>query len=113
MCSISNDFQNSLALTTADSRLPSWNRITDRAHAPPFGKMGGWKPIKCRLPKAKAKRSMYYCSSNEHIMQSKLSKHLWNNMEKKYYTVGSVLKSNRKNRRNRDKIDITNTHIHD
>ena len=49
MCSISHDFRNSLALTTADSRLPSWNRITDRAHAPPVGKMGGGKPIKCRF----------------------------------------------------------------
>ena len=26
------------ALTTADRRPPSWNRITDRTHAPPFGK---------------------------------------------------------------------------
>jgi hypothetical protein len=77
------------------------------------GKWAGENPLNVGLPKAKAKRPMDYCSSNEHIMQSKLSKHLSNNMEKKYYTVGSILKSNRKNRRNRDKIDITNTHIHD
>jgi hypothetical protein len=77
------------------------------------GKWAGENPLNVDLPKAKAKRPMYYCSSNEHIMQSKLNKHLSNNMEKKYYTVGSVLKSNRTNRRNRDKIDITNTHIHD
>jgi hypothetical protein len=32
-----------------DRRLPSWNRITDRAHAPPFRKMDGSKPIKCRF----------------------------------------------------------------
>jgi hypothetical protein len=25
------------ALTTADLRPPSWNRITDSTHAPPFG----------------------------------------------------------------------------
>jgi hypothetical protein len=28
------------ALFTADRRSPSWNRITDRTHAPPFGKRG-------------------------------------------------------------------------
>ena len=55
------------------------------------GKWAGENPLNVDLPKAKAKRPMYYCSSNEHIMQSKLNKHLSNNMEKKYYTVGSVL----------------------
>ena len=24
---------------------PSWNRITDRTHAPPFWKRGGWTPL--------------------------------------------------------------------
>jgi hypothetical protein len=74
------------------------------------GKWAGENPLNVGLPKAKAKRHMYYCSSNEHIMQSKHSKHLSNHMEKK---ILHCLKSNRKNRRNRDKIDITNTHIHD
>jgi len=80
MCSISYYFRNSLALTTADSRPPSWNRITDRTHAPPFGKRGEWKPLNVGLSKAKG--PMYYCSSNEHIMESKLSKHLSNNYMK-------------------------------
>jgi hypothetical protein len=29
------------ALTTADRRPPSWNRITDSTHAPPVGNVGG------------------------------------------------------------------------
>jgi hypothetical protein len=33
------------ALTTADCRPPSWNQITDKRHAPPLMKRGGWIPL--------------------------------------------------------------------
>ena len=34
------------ALTTADRRLPSWNRISDSTHVPPVGNVGRWTPLK-------------------------------------------------------------------
>ena len=33
------------ALATADCRPPSWNQITDKRHAPPLMKRGGWIPL--------------------------------------------------------------------
>jgi hypothetical protein len=35
------DHFRAVALTTADRRPPSWNRITDSTHAPPVGNVGG------------------------------------------------------------------------
>jgi hypothetical protein len=59
MCFISYYFRNSLALTTVDSRPPSWNRITDRTHAHLLGKGASEKPLNVGFPKAKAKGPMY------------------------------------------------------